>query len=99
MKNKTISLRLTPNEYDQVKKIANELGYSVSEYIRKRILGKREKITPKQDLKIIAYELNRIGNNLNQIAKYVNTNKAIDRVVAGNLIKIKEELSNVNKIL
>jgi len=41
----------------------------------------------------------KIGNNLNQIAKYVNFKKAIDRVVAKEIIKIKEALDNVSKIL
>jgi len=99
MKNKTISLRLTEKEYEKLKTKADELGYSVSELIRKKVLGNRERLAPRQDIKLFAYELNRIGNNLNQIAKYVNFKKAIDRVVAKEIIKIKEALDNVSKIL
>ncbi len=98
MKNKTISLRLTEEEYNKLKNTADELGYSVSELVRKKVLDNREKLAPKQDLKLIAYELNRIGANLNQVAKYVNTHKAIDRVVASNLLKIKEAIESVSKI-
>ena len=99
MKNKTISLRLTEEEYNRLKNTADELGYSVSELVRKKVLGNREKLAQRQDLKLIAYELNRIGNNLNQIAKYVNTHRAIDRVVASNLLKIREAIESVSQIL
>jgi len=99
MKNKTISLRLSEEEYKRLKTKADELGYSISELIRKKVLSNRERLAPKAELKLLAYELNRIGNNLNQITKYVNFKKAIDRIVAKEIIKIKEALDNVSKIL
>jgi len=95
MKNKTISLRLTEEEYNRLKNTADELGYSVSELVRKKVLGNREKLAPRQNVRLIAYELNRIGNNINQIAKHCNTKKAIDRLAVLELAKMRELLEKL----
>ena len=93
-KNKIISLRLTQAEYERLKKLADQTGWSVSELIRNEISGKK-KITGKGDIKRLLYEINKIGHNLNQVAKYVNTQKAVDRVVAEELIQIKTLLKKL----
>jgi predicted DNA-binding protein len=93
-KNKIISLRLTQAEYERLKKLADQTGWSVSELIRNEISGKK-KITGKGDIKRLLYEINKIGHNLNQIAKHVNTKKAVDRVVAEELIQIKTLLKKL----
>ncbi len=89
-KNKSISLRLTENEYNRLKKLSDENGYSVSNFVRKKIFDK--KIINKNVIETFLYNANRIGNNLNQIARYCNTNKSVDKIVLEKLIEIEKEI-------
>ena len=45
--------------------------------------------------KRLVYELNRIGQNLNQIAKYTNSKKILDKLVLGELIQIEKQLQKI----
>lgn len=61
---------------------ADEAEMSKSEFIRNMILfgAAHERTTfSKADSEALIYELNRIGNNINQIAYRANANKAIDQ--------------------
>lgn len=60
---------------------ADEAEMSKSEYIRNVILfgaAHRRTVFSKEDTKELIYEINRIGNNLNQIAYRANSNRTID---------------------
>ena len=71
--NKDIHLRISPEDKEALKKQATVAGYkSVSKYIRDVALGKQ--ITARVDIDAV-YNLRKIGNNLNQIAKQINTEK------------------------
>ena len=76
--NRIISLRLTDYELELLDDSAQKLRYTRSEYLRQLILNrpieyKYEVVADLDELKILATEYGRIGNNLNQIAKYFNT--------------------------
>jgi predicted DNA-binding protein len=68
----THGLRLSPNEKEKLEKRAERAGMSLSEYIRRRALGK--KIKPKVEEEAIR-QIRRAGVNLNQIAKWANEGK------------------------
>lgn len=96
---KRITLRLTEEEYRLLKDLALERGITVSDLIRKRIF--RERLPQPAPLKFLgkidecrrlAYELNRIGVNLNQIARKVNKDKGIDLLTLEALLRIEKEL-------
>ena len=93
-KDKRVTIRFTDDEYNQLKEKADELDISLSTYIRKKTLGNREKISTKCDKELL-YEINRIGNNLNQIAKYCNTTKTIDKLVLKSLVEIEKKLNDL----
>ena len=93
---KLISLRLTESEFEQIKSEAEENGYSKSDFIRSILFKKNRCIKNKKNTKKILFELNRIGNNLNQIAKYVNTFKTIDNFVKFSIDEILKELKKIN---
>lgn len=60
---------------------ADEASMSKSEFIRNMILfgaAHERTMFSKEDSRALIYELNRIGNNVNQIAVRVNTNRAVD---------------------
>ena len=76
--NRIISLRLTDYELELLDDSAQKLRYTRSEYLRQLILSrpieyKYEVVADLDELKILTTEYCRIGNNLNQIAKYFNT--------------------------
>ncbi len=80
-KEKIISLRFKPSELEKLDRNCSEVGLTRSAYITRKILS-----LPVQPARVpsinweayeyltaIAYHLPRIGNNLNQIAKVLNT--------------------------
>ena len=66
---KVIRARLSEEEKEQVFRRA-KAGVTLSMYLRKSVLG--ERITSKADIQTV-FELKKIGTNLNQLAKHVNS--------------------------
>jgi predicted DNA-binding protein len=97
---KTISAKVSDEIYELVDELTKQKNITKSELIKQAILnskitsGDREKLQLKREL---LYEINRIGNNINQIAKYCNTKKAIDRVAVIELIEVKKLLQELIK--
>lgn len=83
----------------------DKLNITMSEYIRQLIkadyvVEDTEVITDfKADLKQAIKELNAIGKNLNQLARYTNTQKKMLSVVEIELMELVEKLQNVFKKL
>jgi transcriptional regulator with XRE-family HTH domain len=97
-----ISTRLKWEEYENLKDIVEKLGMTTSEYLRYLIINKKqpkvniEKILENCDgLKQIAKEINAIGVNINQIAKYINKKREIDVRALEKLVRIEEELNHL----
>ncbi|MCC8130479.1 MAG: plasmid mobilization relaxosome protein MobC [Ruminococcus sp.] len=76
-----ITFRLTDVEYEIIKKRCEGAGVSMSEYMRKALLGGRLTITHeivaafpdiREEMKRISLLLSNIANNINQIAKHFN---------------------------
>lgn len=70
-----INVFLSDREFEIFEKKIAKLGISKSEYIRNCILfgfpGRKTNFSDEEADRIV-YEMNRIGNNVNQIARYVN---------------------------
>ncbi|MDD3417803.1 MAG: plasmid mobilization relaxosome protein MobC, partial [Lachnospiraceae bacterium] len=71
-------LRLTDIEFELVTQTAREAGLSSSAYIRKLLLEgqvsiKYELVADIPELQKLTAEFGKIGNNLNQIARYFHT--------------------------
>ena len=64
------SVRLTPLEYEALKSKCEKSGVEVSEFVRSAMKGKNVSVIEGIPEMIVA--LNRIGNNINQIAKRIN---------------------------
>lgn len=95
-----VSTRLEWEDYENLKRICETLNMTTSEYIRYLISKGQQPFINLQrikekcsGLKEIAKEINHIGNNINQIAKYVNSKKEIDIAVLEKLVRIEEELN------
>ncbi len=94
MRDKKVTIRLTQDEYNKLNNETQKLNMSMSELIRHKILNKKVRVKSKLSTQAI-YELNRIGNNLNQIAKHCNITKTIDKLVLQQLVDIEKELKNL----
>ncbi|PIB27554.1 hypothetical protein BFP77_11740 [Maribacter sp. 4U21] len=69
-----VNIRMTVDDYIEVSEKAKTIGLSIAEFIRRKVT---EKCLPKKrvhpmDRKLFV-ELSRVGNNLNQLAKFVNS--------------------------
>ena len=94
---RTLGVRVTKAEAEELRERAQAAHLSVAAYVRRRALGRRVRTAPEWRLGAAELrELNRIGVNLNQMARAMNsgvsapaeTREAVERVgelVAGLL--------------
>lgn len=95
-KNRTeiIKARLSKEEKEMAIKRAKAEGVSLSTYIRKAILG--ERITSKTDIQMV-FELKKIGTNLNQLAKHINT-LPVDEYIIESITSIDNYIKELRQI-
>ena len=110
MNYKQVKINLTHEHYQELQDEALSNGMSIAQLVRYK-LGIDLKDTPKalqrsrkvrSDKKPVVkadpqllYHLAKIGNNLNQISKHLNSGNAVDRVVISSIIEIQEELKKL----
>jgi Arc/MetJ-type ribon-helix-helix transcriptional regulator len=89
-----VSFRLTPSEKDKLDNLVSEYQVkNVSDFIRQIILTGKFKTTKQaQNDERLLYEINKIGINLNQIARLCNTRGSVDAKILKVLAKIEEKL-------
>lgn len=73
LRNISIHLRLSAPEYERIKERMEFCKIvSISDYIRHMSVDGCIMVVDHSDIRKYNYELNRIGNNINQIAHHVN---------------------------
>lgn len=87
-----IKIRVTPQEKNLLMDTANTLGLSLTDFIRMRTLNYR--VRQNSMTKEYLFQLARIGNNLNQLAKWANVYKSKTEAleVVLTLTSIEQEL-------
>jgi len=85
---------LTETEYESLKTKAEDLGISKNEYARSCIFETKIPQINKKDFKDLRFELNRIGNNLNQLTRNSNMGKDVDRE---ELRKLRESFDDIEE--
>ncbi len=91
-----VAVRLTPDESADWRAKAKAAGVPLSALIRRAMARTRTWTVPAAEVeRDRTRQVSRIGNNLNQIAKWANTHKgAVEAVeVIGHLIAIKRALA------
>lgn len=88
------SIRFTQDEIEQLEKFANGYGISISEYIRSRSLN--HYIRSRIEIDLIS-QIKKIGNNINQIARYANVKKTLDYNILKELKQINNKLDELIK--
>ena len=95
-----IATKLTEEEARKVREIAEAKGITVSDFVRSRLLNLPipDRISPErlakklEEFRKLLYEVNKIGVNINQIARYCNKYREVDCEVLAQLIEIRREL-------
>jgi len=90
-RNKQVKVWLTEEEYQRLINKVHKSKLSQSDYIRKSILEKD--IIVIEGIKELLVQIKKIGNNLNQLTKAVNSGIAINP--SSDLKYIKQELKEV----
>ncbi len=93
-------LILTPDQALKVEMIAKEKQMSVQEFIKELIKATETTngyVVPKDSqLKTLVLEIRKIGSNINQITKHINTNKYVSIY---DIQRLKERLSQLENII
>lgn len=94
---KEMKLRLSPDEYEQVKTTAELCGITQAEYLRSMVLGGQLKPVIHlscsiDQLQPLVTALNRIGNNLNQIAHHLNSGNTLEEDALTSIKEMQKTL-------
>jgi len=84
------TIRFTEDEFAKIEEVLSEHNLSFSEFARSAILRKKVKTKLTSDY---IYHLQKIGNNLNQIAKSLNQKKDVpNSTILKLLVEIKNDI-------
>lgn len=81
MKNKRLEIRLTEKQKDDVLALAKVRGMSVTDLFLTEILKEKDKVKYRNKMNCARaenFDYSKIATNINQVAKYVNTEQKID---------------------
>lgn len=95
---KQINFRVSEEEYQRLEQMATNLGMTVPMFCKQKSKGARMK-APKVDRQgaiQIASELRRIGINVNQVAKHLNSG---GNVSEGQINALQKELGSIWQLL
>jgi hypothetical protein len=84
------TIRFSPDEWKQIEASLSEHDLTFTEFARSAIMRKKVKTNLTREL---LGEVNRIGNNLNQIAKAVNSREKKDVLL--ELVQIERHLKGL----
>lgn len=74
-RDQVVNMRVTLAEQEHLRSQAHAAGMSLGEYVRRRSLGHSVTPSPRQTDAALISEVNRIGVNVNQLAKAVHMNR------------------------
>lgn len=91
-----INIRVSQAEHGAIERRARAAGLGISEYIRRAALSDSDRPvirTQPVELHKLLVQMKRAGNNLNQLAREINTHHRLDRVEC----ELQTTLSSVSK--
>lgn len=87
-----ISVRLNEKEHKQLQRQAENAGLKMEPFIRKLIMGADIQPRPPDNIAHLIREINYIGNNINQIAKKVNTENNVSQSQLEEILHLLGEI-------
>lgn len=100
-KSGTVKIRVTESDAEAIKSKANQWGVTVSQYLRDAVLNHEVRkmiITNNSDLNLLTAEVNKIGINLNQIARRLNASKSYRKCFGVTPMRESEVLSELKDL-
>lgn len=88
------TIRFSEDEYSKIQELMSEHKLTFAEFARASILKKKIRTNLTKDL---LFEINRVGNNLNQIAKKVNSGTDRKNLLI-ELIAIKNQMQEIKDV-
>ena len=94
LRSKRIEIRTSPQEYAQLEQRAQQMGYhNLAQYLREAGLSREYLVSPttrQKEKSEWLYAINRIGNNINQIARHLNMGQDPDDEMLLMLAQIQD---------
>ena len=87
-----VIVRLTDKEKKQLQRQAENAGLKMEPFIRKLIMGADIQPRPPDNIVQLIREINFIGNNINQIAKKVNTENNVSQSQLEEILHLLGEI-------
>lgn len=87
-----VIVRLTDKEKKQLQRQAENAGLKMEPFIRKLIMGSDIQPRPPDNVVQLIREINFIGNNINQIAKKVNTENNVSQSQLEEILHLLGEI-------
>ena len=88
------TIRFSDEEYSKIEAMMNEHNLTFAEFARAAILRKKIKTNLTKEL---LFQINKVGNNLNQIAKKVNSSDDRKNILI-QLIAIKNQMQEIKNV-
>ena len=95
-RNIIMKFRVTEEEAAEIRRKAAAAGMNVSRFLRTSTVKSQVVLYNTADIFGLRSELRRIGNNINQIAMVVNSNK---EAFYGDIVSLKKQLSELSEKL
>jgi hypothetical protein len=100
LRNRRIEICVSPAEYRKAEELASRAGYrNVAQFMREAALAGRVIASPhsrQEEKRKWLYEINRIGNNINQIARWLNEGNPTDSEILILLHQIQQEIVSLH---
>ena len=93
-----LSVRLSKQESQKLDSLCKASGLTASAAVRKLIAGAKIQENKAKDMKPLYQEINRIGNNINQIARSVNAGIASREDAAYAVFLMKKVYELMEKV-
>ncbi|WP_252219940.1 MULTISPECIES: plasmid mobilization relaxosome protein MobC [unclassified Clostridium] len=96
IRSERIEFYVTKEELNEIDNKTKELKLDRSKYLRKVSLQQPIVNIDMTYLNNVIYELNRIGNNINQIAKYTNSNNTLYK---SDIKELQNKMDNIWEVI
>lgn len=97
---KCIKVRLTENQLVFLNEKVKKTGISREAYLRKLIEGYVPNEQPSKELHEVIYQLRKIGNNMNQIARIANSTETINQeLYKEQTAELSKQILDIRKIV
>ena len=101
LRTERVEIRVSAEEKQRIEQHRTNLGFgTLAQYVRAQALSQGKASSPSEQHKALmacAYQFNKLGNNLNQIARHLNQGSPLTEEVQLTLLQILEQAGELVK--